>query len=112
MQLNIPKPLIVTFQQGARRMAVLAFPHPDGACFVDPWWDCPESHPFHILEGELEKQADGSYAVGRCTIGKLTEDEPEWDEWKRWLLHLENGGSHLTEQMAIEAAARDGAVID
>lgn len=111
--LKIDRPILLTMPNGDTRIAEAAFLHPQGACFVDLWWDCPESMPFHILDGELRYAKDGSATIGAYSLRTLNEFDEGWDEWQRWLDYRNSdGGSHLTDEMVIAAAARDGAIID
>jgi len=115
MQLDLKKPMLVVLPDGMRRLAAFAFEHPKGLCFVDLWWDTPEAHPFHVLEGPVRPMTGANgFVVGDSYIYELTREEPQyhWDEWERWLSYLGDGGSYLTDEMAIKAAASSGAITD
>jgi hypothetical protein len=115
MQLKLKKPMVVVLPDGMRRLAAFAFTHPKGLCFVDLWWDTPEAHPFHVLEGPVRTMTGANgFVVGDSYIYELQGDDPryEWDEWERWQSYLGDGGAYLTEKMAIEAARKDGAEVE
>ena len=107
------RPYLVTFLNGLTRVADFAFMHKDGgACFVDIGWDTPGQHPFHIVDGPIEFLDTQWTSFNGITIRELTENDDEWQHWSAWIRYKTSPeGARATDDVAISACERDGALI-
>jgi hypothetical protein len=109
------RPYLVVLPEGATRIADFVFMHKDGgACFVDVGWDAPGRHPFHIKDGPIVRTENEWKSCNGTIIRGLTEgDRDEWQIWKVWLDYKASPeGSSATDELAIVACERDGALIN
>ena len=107
------RPYLVVFPGGATRVADFVFMHKDGgACFVDVGWDDPGQHPFHIIDGPIVRTENQWKSCNGTIIRELTEgDRDEWHNWQAWMDYKTSPeGCRATDELAIEACERDGAL--
>lgn len=112
MAFKMKPPTLLIFRNGETRIAAYIFPHPQGLCFVDLWWDTPGQQPFHVLAGEVQSISGGSWRVGDVLVRDLDKNDAEWAEWQRWLDYREAGGAHLTDEMAYNAIRESGGLVE
>jgi hypothetical protein len=107
------RPYLVVFANGGRIVGDFAFLHKDGgACFVEIFYDIPGRHPFHILDGPVNVTDDLWTCGGGVKIRSLSQADPEWWGWMEWMEYKNHeDGRHATDDVAIAACKRDGAII-
>lgn len=88
--LDVSPPFLVLLPGARWRLAVHVFPHPEGLCVLEPFYDRSGAarvlagRPWHVADEVWEldwgvqvvRLREGDYAGHAC-----------WDLWRRWLAH-------------------------
>lgn len=112
----INPPYLIKCEYGGSRVAVCAFPHPEGICFLDVGWHKEGCNPFHILEGTFRAKETPLgiivYNDNGDSVQRLTESHPLWASWQNWLDFLGSpDGVNINQQDAIDGCVSNGALV-
>lgn len=108
-------PYLVDCEDGGLRLAVLAYQHPDGVCYLDVGWPLTSCNPFHVLKGNFTNRGNVWASERGESIRTLTPDNNPnlWQSWENWLDYLESpDGIEVNHQSAIDGCKANGALID
>jgi hypothetical protein len=107
-ELNRPgKWWVIELAPDNRRVMAELFEHPNGIVFADIGWDDQghSGHPFHVIEGELERKGNG-FRVGQARIIEIEEDDPLCGEWLGWVNYIKSAaGRRATREACLAAIA-------
>lgn len=112
---SINPPFLILFADGSWKVAAHIFPHAEGLCYVQPFYDSDEADnkvgllvgaPFHVADNVWEME----YSVQIMTLaGDYYHDHPAWAFWQEWVQHKVANKSD--QQRAAELAQAKGATV-